>query len=546
MSDSDDFFDNYEGYASKRTKKSKHPFIKLNFMVDQDSRVFVVPHKVTRNTPLVKPLALAFNASSSLRKRIGFSHQKMTTTPDTPVKPKHKPKRHSAPINTHTPLNPLYQTTFHPPFTNIKSPAFLQNTTNSDFSFNMQTPTAPKRASFTFKDAPLQMNESSPIDTDMDMSPYYRKSEKIHQFHLESATPFHISGSQNNKKQRSPLGESPLQINKRQHLGDILMGSPIKNSSQTHFSDNHSDSVDLNGMYITENCETDLFRTASIDSGIENRQPKLGYQFQACIPSNPIDIKPQTSNRILSGSTDLKNFTSMIPVATKKNSLNIINKDSFIVSSKPKFGEKKPSLHSNTNSHYECSLAQHDLSLLSLSDLQPVPNTIKSSTSLKDTNVFDPEHHIPYYVLFSNQVKKILTKKVVFIDENFFNAADGKRESMTKITASLAMQNESSLMPCTYFDSNFTVITRLGGGEFGEVCKVRSIKDGCEYAIKRTKQPFSGVKDAYFIFNIRMHKIQEVKTLIICGPCQNIVSLISAWIQNGYLFIQMELCIGGK
>lgn len=58
------------------------------------------------------------------------------------------------------------------------------------------------------------------------------------------------------------------------------------------------------------------------------------------------------------------------------------------------------------------------------------------------------------------------------------------------------MQNESSLLSCTYFESQFEVLERLGGGEFGEAFKVRSVKDGCDYAVKCTRKPFSGIKDA--------------------------------------------------
>lgn len=92
--------------------------------------------------------------------------------------------------------------------------------------------------------------------------------------------------------------------------------------------------------------------------------------------------------------------------------------------------------------------------------------------------------HIPYYVLFSSHP--------VFLDSNFFQAADGKREALTRITANLAAY--SGIAP-SYFET-FTIIDMLGGGTFGDALKVS--RNGVEYAIKRNKKPFSGIKDAYY------------------------------------------------
>lgn len=90
-----------------------------------------------------------------------------------------------------------------------------------------------------------------------------------------------------------------------------------------------------------------------------------------------------------------------------------------------------------------------------------------------------------------------------------------------------------------YFESNFHILSKIGSGEFAEVWNVRDMRTGEKYAIKKTKQPFLGNSD-------RRRHIEEVNHMWALKESQHCVELVNAWEQDGFLFIQMELCNGGK
>jgi len=78
----------------------------------------------------------------------------------------------------------------------------------------------------------------------------------------------------------------------------------------------------------------------------------------------------------------------------------------------------------------------------------------------------------------------------------------------------------------------------LGGGTFGTVYKCKNRLDGCMYAVKVTKQQFRGKAD-------RERVLKEVFALsAICNEEDNphIVRYFSAFIEDGRLYIQTELC----
>lgn len=111
-----------------------------------------------------------------------------------------------------------------------------------------------------------------------------------------------------------------------------------------------------------------------------------------------------------------------------------------------------------------------------------------------------------------------------FLDQTCFNALHGDLQSVQKlrttfdakeqefVTSLLGQKkkkkplssNNTDLrilelqfpMHCDYFDSHFHVVRQLGGGHFAEAYHVTCVDDRMEYAVKKTKKPFTGFKDA--------------------------------------------------
>jgi hypothetical protein len=101
------------------------------------------------------------------------------------------------------------------------------------------------------------------------------------------------------------------------------------------------------------------------------------------------------------------------------------------------------------------------------------------------------KQHIPYSILFSRQV--------IFLDYNFFLASKGDTEALAALVA--AYPKEQILAPLPdHLEGNFKLVSRLGQGSFGSVFFVKSLHTGQDFAIKKTRQPFIGYKDAYLVF----------------------------------------------
>lgn len=97
------------------------------------------------------------------------------------------------------------------------------------------------------------------------------------------------------------------------------------------------------------------------------------------------------------------------------------------------------------------------------------------------------------------------------IDQVFFDAVDGVQPGLDLTLSLIARQgsgrseNGSAALPVPdWFESRFELIGRLGQGEFADAFHVLSLDDDVEYAIKKTRHPFIGYKDAYveFFFDI--------------------------------------------
>ncbi|KAL1922881.1 uncharacterized protein VTP21DRAFT_9257 [Calcarisporiella thermophila] len=90
-----------------------------------------------------------------------------------------------------------------------------------------------------------------------------------------------------------------------------------------------------------------------------------------------------------------------------------------------------------------------------------------------------------------------------------------------------------------YFDYHFKHISIIGRGEFSEVSKVQDRTTGKHYAVKKTKLPFISPND-------RFEKLQEVAIIWSLECHDNVIRLVDAWEQFGYLYLQMELCENGS
>lgn len=84
-------------------------------------------------------------------------------------------------------------------------------------------------------------------------------------------------------------------------------------------------------------------------------------------------------------------------------------------------------------------------------------------------------------------------------------------------------------------NQQFEIISKIGSGSFGDVYKVKSLEDNRYFAIKKTLMPFTSEAD-------RKRKLQEVKNHQSLPPHENCVKYHDSWEEDGYLYIQTELC----
>ncbi|XP_067285611.1 membrane-associated tyrosine- and threonine-specific cdc2-inhibitory kinase [Pseudorasbora parva] len=87
----------------------------------------------------------------------------------------------------------------------------------------------------------------------------------------------------------------------------------------------------------------------------------------------------------------------------------------------------------------------------------------------------------------------------------------------------------------SFFSQCFTNLGLIGRGSFGEVFKVVSLLDGCQYAVKRSVQRFRGEIE-------RAKSITEAWNHERLPPHPYVLGFIAAWEEAGHLYIQTELC----
>jgi len=91
------------------------------------------------------------------------------------------------------------------------------------------------------------------------------------------------------------------------------------------------------------------------------------------------------------------------------------------------------------------------------------------------------------------------------------------------------------------FQNDFEVIRTLGGGIFGTVYAARGIVDSAEYAVKKSKRRFHGDNDREKMM-MEIHAISRLSAQSEDDEVFSIVRYFSAWIEDDYIFLQMELC----
>ncbi|KFD59071.1 hypothetical protein M514_00234 [Trichuris suis] len=99
----------------------------------------------------------------------------------------------------------------------------------------------------------------------------------------------------------------------------------------------------------------------------------------------------------------------------------------------------------------------------------------------------------------------------------------------------LPMTHYDKSKEASYFEQCFTNRQMIGEGSFGEVYRVECLDDGLTYAVKKSMELFKNGNDRRF-------KLREVEKYEALPPHPNIVRFIKAWEENGYFYIQTELC----
>lgn len=91
----------------------------------------------------------------------------------------------------------------------------------------------------------------------------------------------------------------------------------------------------------------------------------------------------------------------------------------------------------------------------------------------------------------------------------------------------------------SYFDSQFERLGVMGSGEFARVLKARCITTNELYAVKKSRNSFTGWDDRWL-------QLTEVDHLRSVKESEHCVKMVNAWEEKGYLYIQLELCSGGR
>ncbi|TPX57775.1 hypothetical protein PhCBS80983_g03560 [Powellomyces hirtus] len=308
-------------------------------------------------------------------------------------------------------------------------------------------------------------------------------------------------GSVKSKHYRSPLQESPIKNSKKMHLnGD---GSPLGDKAHAPLA-------------------SPLAKKTSLHTPSSRRLGAPRMMGTPMLYGNFADSPTASRGRHRSNSSP----------GTQVGSLRLDCKS--LQGSRTIENENSPPGPRNLGSSIESPFDQ-------TSSVSSTPHTADS-----DMMDCDVQHQTPTTVapprpaLFSarqpvqSAYNHLVTPYPLFLNPQYFlqlRARNGKPPT--------ADDSHSLGVHPDYLDANFRITERLGRGSFAEAYKVECKKDGRFYAVKKTIHAFIGYKDG-------LSKLGEVEILWQIGNHPHCVCLVAAWVQYGYLYLQMELCEAGS
>jgi serine/threonine protein kinase len=205
-------------------------------------------------------------------------------------------------------------------------------------------------------------------------------------------------------------------------------------------------------------------------------------------------------------------------MTTPKPRLDLFNDSPRLVSKKcrtstPTLRPPKPPMKSTKNSRRQRSYHEHHRLTQSF-DPMTISSTPQAPTSVTVT-------HFP------------TTTTSDFFSDAPFNLHEGSF-SFGLTNNNDNNDDEPQNQHCRLF-RQFDIISKIGSGDFADVYEAKSLVDGQYYAIKRTTKPFTSNSD-------RLRKLQEVRNHQLLPPHPNCVRYYDSWEEDGYLYIQTELC----
>jgi len=90
----------------------------------------------------------------------------------------------------------------------------------------------------------------------------------------------------------------------------------------------------------------------------------------------------------------------------------------------------------------------------------------------------------------------------------------------------------------SWLDKEFTRLSVLGKGHFGQVLKCQNNTDKFEYAIKVTSNRIRNPNEQAFY----LQEMQTLSALSVEAECPHIVRYFNSWIEDDRIHIVMELC----
>jgi len=161
-----------------------------------------------------------------------------------------------------------------------------------------------------------------------------------------------------------------------------------------------------------------------------------------------------------------------------------------------------------------------------------------------NNNIFKHKVNSSQVIEISKQSVNEDNNKVVGMKRSNSNSNDCiEYNKISKSNIDTNVLFQSSILETSRFMSEFYPVNTLGKGIFGTVYIVKKINSQEQYAIKKSIRPFNNsTYDRNYILN-------EVKTVtelsnnsIEFQNCNSIVRYYTAWVEDNYIYLQMELC----